>query len=285
VTRLDLLPASGIEFRWILRNRGCPPVTSGWLSDESALNLELIQRYHRWLDVQEYSFETNRLYTQVASSLSRKMGHASVVRANHFDIRDLLASVPKQEHIRFMLRHELHASRVFLEFLNRGEMVPWVAPRIVKIRAFIPRVPEYLSQQRNRRVFDAARNSRERALVELLYGSGIRPGRLVSVRIEDIDFTGGRILVKGKRGTRYALFGSSAARALRRYLAGRTSRFAFADGRSGQQICTYPGSNGGWRCRWKIYDDQGQYVRRQSDLSARNTSPMVPARCPSSAHS
>ena len=239
-------------------------MTSGRLSAESALNLELIKRYHRWLDVQEYSFETKRFYTRVASCFSRYTGRASVVRANHFDIRDFLASVARQGHIRFTLKHELHALRVFFDFLNMGGLVPWVAPRFVEIRAPIPRVPRYLSEQQIRRVFDAARNARERALVELLYGSGIRPGELVSVRIEDIDFAAGRILVKGKRGTRYVLFGRSAARALRRYLASRTSGFAFADGRPAQQICTYPGSNGGWRCRWKIYDDQGQFVRHQS---------------------
>jgi len=239
-------------------------VASGKFSDESALNLELIKRYHRWLEVQEYSFETRRFYTRVAGSFGRYMGRASLVLANHFDIRDFLVSAARQGHIRFTLKHELHALRVFFDFLNMGGMVPWVAPRFVKIRTPIPRVPRYLSEQQVRRVFDAARNPRERAMVELLYGSGIRPGELVSVRIQDIDFTAGRILVQGKRGTRYVLFGRSAARALRKYLAGRTGGFAFADGRPAQQICTYPGSAGGWRCRWKIYDDQGRFVRHQS---------------------
>ena len=116
-------------------------MTSGRLSAEAALNLELIKRYHRWLDVQEYSFETKRFYTRVASCFSRYMGRASVVRANHFDIRDFLASVAKQGHIRFTLKHELHALRVFFDFLNMGGLVPWVAPRFVKIRAPIPRGP------------------------------------------------------------------------------------------------------------------------------------------------
>src|SRR5258708_26295278 len=106
----------------------------------------------------------------------------------------------------------------------------------------ITRVPWYLSEQEVRRFLDAARNPRERAMVELLYGSGIRPGELVSVPIQDIDFTAGRILVQGKRGTRYVLFRRSAARALRNYLAGRTSGSAFAAGRPAHQICTYPGS-------------------------------------------
>jgi site-specific recombinase XerD len=232
--------------------------------DGSALNLELVKRYQRWLVVQEYSSETKRFYTRVASSFCQYMGRASVVGANHFDVRDFLASGARRGHIRFTLKHELHALRIFFDFLNMGGLVPWVAPRFVKIRRPIPRVPRYLSEQQVRRIFDAARNPRERALVELLYGSGIRPGELVSIRIEDIDFTAKRILVHGKRGTRYVLFGGSAARALRTYLGSRSTGFAFADGRPAQQICTYPGVTGGWRCRWKVYDDRGRFVRHQS---------------------
>ena len=59
-------------------------MASGKFPDESALNLELIKRYHRWLEVQEYSFETRRFYTRVAGSFSRYMGRASLVLANHF---------------------------------------------------------------------------------------------------------------------------------------------------------------------------------------------------------
>lgn len=237
---------------------------SGRLSDGSALNQELLKRFHRWLEVQEYALETRRFYTRVAANFSDYMGRASVVDANHFDIRDFLANGARRGLIRFTLKHELHALRVFFDFLNMGGLVPWVAPRFVKIRTPIPRVPRYLSEQQVRRVLDAARNPRERALVELLYGSGIRPGELVSVRVEDIDFAAGRILVQGKRGTRYVLFGRSAGKALRKYLGDRRKGFAFADGRPAQQICTYPGSTGGWRCRWKVYDERGRFVRHES---------------------
>ena len=230
----------------------------------AALNAELIKRYQRWLVVQEYSAETQRFYTRIAVNFCKFMGHTSVVEANHFDIREFLAGEAKRGHIRFTLKHELHALRVFFDFLNMGGLVPWVAPRFVKIRTPIPRVPRYLSEQQIQRVFDATRNARERALVELLYGSGIRPGELVSIRVEDIDFAARRILVHGKCGTRYALLGRTASRALRSYLAGRRTGYAFADGRPTQQICTYPGPTGGWRCRWKVYDDQGRFVRHQS---------------------
>ena len=149
-------------------------MASGKFSDESALNLELIKRYHRWLEVQEYSFETRRFYTRVAGSFGRYMGRASLVLANHFDIRDFLVSAARQGHIRFTLKHELHALRVFFDFLNMGGMVPWVAPRFVKIRTPIPRVPRYLSEQQVRRVFDAALGNEGR----FLFGGSLTPAEL-----------------------------------------------------------------------------------------------------------
>ena len=159
------------------------------------------------------------------------------MRSNHFDIRDFLANGARRGLIRFTLKHELHALRVFFDFLNMGGLVPWVAPRFVKIRTPIPRVPRYLSEQQVRRVLDAARNPRERALVELLYGSGIRPGESVSVRVEDIDFAAGRTSCRESavhdmcslaagRGRHCGSIWGTAGKGLPLRMGGRHNRFA-----------------------------------------------------------
>src|SRR5260221_10780755 len=163
------------------------------------------------------------------------MGRASLVLANHFDIRDFLVSAARQGHIRFTLKHELHALRIFFDFLNMGGLVPWVAPRFVKIRSPRPRMPHVLSEAQVRCLLEAANNPRERALVEVLYGTGARPGEISTMRIEEIDFDAGRIRVTGKGGTRFILFGKPASKAIRRYLAGRTSGFLFTQGRPRQR--------------------------------------------------
>jgi integrase/recombinase XerC len=238
-------------------------VASGQILKGAALNEELVRRFERWLVVQGYSEETQRFYIRAAAAFGRYMGKASLVDTTHFDVRDYLGYGARRGLIRFTLKHELHALRVFFDFMNMGGLMPWAPPRFVKIRTPIARVPRYLTEQQIQRVFDAARDARERAILELLYGSGVRPGELVSIRVEDVDFSARRILVHGKRGARYVLFGKSAGAALRKYLQGRASGFAFADGRPGQRLCTYPGSTGGWRCQWKVYDEAGRLVCRR----------------------
>jgi len=225
------------------------------------LNGELVCRYERWLTVQRYSSETRRVYTRTVKDFSQFMNRRPVTNANHFDVREFLVMASRKGHATYTLKHELHALRIFFDFLNMGGLVPWVAPRFVKIRSPRPRMPHVLSEAQVRSLLGAANNPRERALVEVLYGTGARPGEISTMRIEEIDFDAGRIRVTGKGGTRFILFGKPASKAIRRYLSGRTRGFLFTEGRPRQRICVYSAASGGWRCRWKEYDDSGRIKR------------------------
>jgi len=69
---------------------------------------------------------------------------------------------------------------------------------------------------------DTALGARNRAILELLYASGIRVGELVSIDLEDIDLEERNLRVTGKgRKQREVIFGSTAARALGDYLRSR----------------------------------------------------------------
>ena len=231
------------------------------MASPAEFNGELVRRYERWLVVQRYSEETKRQYVGTARRFSAFMGRRTFPKATHFDVREFLAQCARKGYNPYTLKHALHALRVFFDFLNMGGLVPWIAPRFVQIRRVRPRVPRFLSETQIRRLLEATHNVRERAIVEVLYGTGFRPGELVSLRVEDIDFSARRVRVSGKGGIRYVLLGRHAVRALRSYLGGRKRGFAFADGRPRQHLCAYPGSTGGWRCRWKEYDHEGRFVR------------------------
>jgi site-specific recombinase XerD len=220
------------------------------------LNRELARRYERWLTVQRYSSETRRVYVRTVKDFSQYMNRRAVTNANHFDVREFLVTASQKGHATYTLKHELHALRIFFDFLNMGGLVPWVAPRFVKIQSPHPRMPHVLSEAQVRNLLEAASNPRERALVEVLYGTGARPGEISTMRVEDIDFNVGRIRVTGKGGTRFILFGKPASKAIRQYPSGRRSGFLFAEGRPRQRICVYLAASGGWRCRWKEYDDR-----------------------------
>jgi integrase/recombinase XerC len=66
---------------------------------------------------------------------------------------------------------------------------------------------------------DTAEGYRNRALLELLYSSGIRAAELLGLDLADLDFAGRTAMVMGKgRKQRVVPFGSTAARFLETYI-------------------------------------------------------------------
>ena len=71
--------------------------------------------------------------------------------------------------------------------------------------------------------------ARDRAILELLYGCGIRNSELTGLDLKDIYWAQDVILVRGKgKKQRYVPLGDAAAQALRAYLGERSARIAAA---------------------------------------------------------
>ena len=89
------------------------------------------------------------------------------------------------------------------------------------------RLPDVLSAEQVTRLIETAASAespalalRDTALVELLYGAGLRIAEVVSIRVRDLDLARGEVRVTGKgEKQRVALFGAPCINALKRYLA------------------------------------------------------------------
>ena len=69
--------------------------------------------------------------------------------------------------------------------------------------------------------------ARDTAILELLYGCGIRNAELTGLNLEDIHWANEAILIRGKgQKQRYVPLGDAAAEAIRAYLAERSARLA-----------------------------------------------------------
>jgi integrase/recombinase XerD len=76
---------------------------------------------------------------------------------------------------------------------------------------------------------------RDRALLELLYGSGLRVSEAATLKLEDVHFDAGYLRCFGKGSkVRVVPFGEKAAQALRRYLA--ESRTALCREKTGREV-------------------------------------------------
>jgi integrase/recombinase XerC len=151
----------------------------------------------------------------------------------HTDIRAYLGTLYEHGLSKASAARALASIRSWFKWLARvGHVEQNVAllvstPRLPK---HLPRVPSI--EQLNRAVDSvgddtASWPARDKAIVELLYGCGIRNAELVGLNIEDIHWANEAILIRGKgQKQRYVPLGDAAAAALRGYLGERSARLA-----------------------------------------------------------
>jgi integrase/recombinase XerC len=153
----------------------------------------------------------------------------------HTHIRTYLGTLYARGLSKASAARALAAVRSWFKWLARAGYVEQNAASLVstpRLPKHLPRVPSI--EQMNRTVDsvepDAASwPARDRAILEVLYGCGIRNAELVGLNLEDIHWANEAILVRGKgQKQRYVPLGDAAAQALRAYLAERSARLAAA---------------------------------------------------------
>ena len=119
---------------------------------------------------------------------------------------------------------KLAALRSYFRYLNRiGEISANPAQQI-QTPKYKKKLPVFLSIQQALQVLnlpdsDTPEGLRDRAILELFYGTGIRLRELTNLDIEDIDFYSGLIRILGKgRKERMVPLGPNAAKILKKYL-------------------------------------------------------------------
>ena len=161
----------------------------------------------------------------------------SVDRIEHTHIRAYLGALYERGLSRASAARALAAIRSWFKWLARTGYIEQNAAALVstpRLPKHLPRVPSI--EQMNRVVDsvdeDAASwPARDRAILEMLYGCGIRNAELTGLNLDDIHWGNEAVLVRGKgQKQRYVPLGDAAAEALRAYMAERTARLAAANG-------------------------------------------------------
>jgi integrase/recombinase XerC len=154
-------------------------------------------------------------------------------RIEHTHIRAYLGTLYDRGLSKASAARALAAIRSWFKWLARTGRVEQNAAALVstpKLPKHLPRVPSI--EQMNRvvdTVDDEAATwpARDRAILELLYGCGMRNAELTALNLRDIHWANETILVHGKgQKQRYVPLGDAAAEALRAYLPERSARLA-----------------------------------------------------------
>ncbi|MBI4296059.1 MAG: tyrosine recombinase XerD [Chloroflexi bacterium] len=154
----------------------------------------------------------------------KEQGLYSTAEVDRNVLRDYLAYLSQHGVVKTSIARKLSAIRSYYKFLVRERMLPsnpledMSAPKLDK------RLPSFLTLAEIQRLLEAPdlsqpHGQRDRALLELLYASGLRVSELVSLDLEQVNLDTQEIRVWGKGAKeRVALMGRPAAEALQRYL-------------------------------------------------------------------
>ena len=126
---------------------------------------------------------------------------------------------------RSTISRKISSVRSFFRFANLRYGLNDTAFRLLHHPKKEERLPAFFYAEEMEKMFmacegDQPRDRRDRALLELLYATGIRVSELTSIQLEDIDNDLGIVRVMGKgRKERYVPFGSFAQTAIEQYIA------------------------------------------------------------------
>ena len=153
---------------------------------------------------------------------------------DHVFIRDFLGHLYERNLEKTSIARKLACLRTFFKFLVREQRLKTNPAELISSPRLPKKLPSYLPENEAAAVVempqgDAFKDLRDRAILELLYASGLRVRELAGLNDENLDMSQQLIRVFGKgRKQRIVPFGEFAAKALTAYLAER-DRLALAD--------------------------------------------------------
>ncbi|HEY1331678.1 MAG TPA: tyrosine recombinase [Actinomycetota bacterium] len=168
---------------------------------------------------------TARAYRRDLFSLSeflRRQG-SGLLSADYAELRRWLANLRTLGFARSSIARKAAAVRTFYAWATAHKLTPANPATLLGAPAAASRLPSVLSASEAAELAEApgddAIGLRDRAVIELLYGSGLRVAELCGLDVDDVDLDAGRVRVLGKGSKqRVVPVGEFAAAALRRYL-------------------------------------------------------------------
>lgn len=159
-----------------------------------------------------------------ADPANGKRNLPEVSAIDHLTIREWLASLHTAQKKKASIARKLAALRTFFQFLVREGMLELNPAKLVATPKLEKKLPKHLSIEEAIRFIESPDpetdlGKRDRAMLELMYATGVRVAELTTLNLADVDFRNQLVRVTGKRRKqRIVPFGEPAGEAIKNYL-------------------------------------------------------------------
>lgn len=174
-----------------------------------------------------YSEKTKIAYSEDLSdflAFLSETGESNYLTVDHLDVRTYLSFLYDQKYSRNSVSRKIASLRSFYQFLLRNDAIQENPFSYVHMKKKQLRLPRFFYEKEMDALFESVKGTqpldlRNQALLEILYGTGIRVSECKNLTLQSIDFATGVVLVHGKGNKdRYVPFGSIASDSLKEYL-------------------------------------------------------------------
>lgn len=187
-----------------------------------------IEKFIRYLDIEKnYSKHTILNYRLDLEDFMNFLSGQGLEKVDYLFLRKYLALLKEKSMQPRTVSRKLSTLRSFFKFLAREGFIKNNPILSVSSPKLDRHLPQFLTEEEVVRLIDSVvpKNQkdelrfRDKAVLETFYSTGMRISELSGLNIEDIDFIGSVVKVRGKgKKERYVPIGDHATRAIREYL-------------------------------------------------------------------
>jgi integrase/recombinase XerC len=187
-----------------------------------------VAEFLRHLRERNASPHTIKAYSGDLANFAAYAGSRGWKQIDHIAIRGFLSQLYERGLSKTSVARSLAAVRSLYRWLAREDVVEQnpaklvATPRLPKKLPRVPTIEEMNAVLDGQMPETAAFPERDRLMLEMLYGCGIRNSELTGINVDDIRLSAEAILIRGKgKKERYVPFGDSVKAALAAYLPAR----------------------------------------------------------------
>lgn len=189
---------------------------------------ELLKSFILYLkNERNYSLNTLRAYSKDIEEFIYFLQQEKIddfVKIERQDLRNFLAILYQKKYSKATISRKIASLKSFFKFLQVQEQIKVNPLKYISSPKKEKKIPNFLTVDEienllSQPLTDNLLGLRDKAIMEFLYGTGVRVEELVSLNVADIDFLGGMVKIKGK-GNRERIIpvGEIALKAVNSYL-------------------------------------------------------------------
>lgn len=189
---------------------------------------QLKNEFFRYLIVERgYSEKTKKAYQEDMEKFFQFLadsGNSAFLTIDYRDVRVYLSYLNELGYSRNSISRKMASLRSFYQYLTKHEVIKENPFAYIHMKKKNAKLPRFFYEKEMAALFESVAGDeplqqRNQALLEVLYGSGLRVSECSNLTIPDIDWESGVLLIHGKGNKdRYVPFGSYAQKAVKRYL-------------------------------------------------------------------